>query len=89
MKLVKLILAIVLAVLLVILVLQNTEMVTVDILIRPVTMPLAGMLFFTLLVGFVLGFVATGWLVRKSQKKQREPETAEVASLRDGKPNEP
>ena len=88
MKLAKLILAIVLAVLLVILVLQNTETVTVHILIRPVTMPLAGMLFFTLLAGFVLGFVATGWLVRKSQKK-REPETREVASPGEGKPNEP
>ena len=90
MRLAKLILAIVLAVLLVVLVLQNTEMVTVDVLIRSVEMPLAAMLFFTLLVGFVLGFAATGWLVRKSHKKEKlQPETGGVASLEDGKPTEP
>ena len=71
MKLAKLILAIVLAVLLVIVVLQNTDPVKTQILFINVEMPLAAMLFFTLLAGFVLGFVATGWLVRRSHKKKK------------------
>jgi len=71
MRLAKLILAIVLAVLLVVVVLQNTEAVETQLLFISVRMPLAAMLFFTLLAGFLLGFVATGWLVRKSQKKKQ------------------
>lgn len=70
MRTLKLILAVVVAVLLVIVVLQNTATVEAQLLIRPVRMPLAAMLFGTLLVGFLLGFLATTWLVRRSHKRK-------------------
>ena len=48
-----------------IVVLQNTEAVNTKILFLTVTMPGAALLFGTLLIGFALGVVASGWLLRK------------------------
>lgn len=55
----------VIGLLVLIVVLQNTEAVSTKILFLTVTMPGAALLFGTLLIGFVLGVVAAGWLVRK------------------------
>ncbi len=63
----KLIVALVLAVLTVIVVLQNTEAVQTKLLFITVTMPRVLLLFLMLVIGFILGIVASlSW----SKKKQ-------------------
>jgi uncharacterized integral membrane protein len=54
-----------------IVVLQNTEAVNTKILFLTVTMPGAALLCGTLLIGFALGVVAAGWLVRKPRQSGR------------------
>ena len=65
----KLIVALVLAVLTVIVVLQNTEAVQTKLLFITVTMPRVLLLFLMLVIGFILGIVASlGWSKKKQVK---------------------
>ena len=65
----KLIVALVLAVLTVIVVLQNTEAVQTKLLFVTVTMPRVLLLFLMLVIGFILGIVASlGWSKKKQAK---------------------
>ena len=57
------------AVLVLVVVLQNTGSVETRILFATVTMPRAVLLFVTLLAGFVLGLVASGWRGQERGKK--------------------
>ena len=61
----KLAAATVVAVAVIIVVAQNTQAVETKLLLVTLTMPRAVLLFITLLVGFVLGLVAAGWMSRK------------------------
>ena len=79
----KLVVALAMAMTTLIVVLQNTEPVETQLLFTSVTMPRALLLAITLLVGFVLGLVLSGRLVRKpdgakakAKTKARETQTA-------------
>ncbi len=61
----KIVVMAVIGLLVLVVVLQNTEAVKTKILFLTVTMPGAALLFGTLLIGFALGVVAAGRLVRK------------------------
>ena len=58
----------ILAVLVVIIVLQNTEQVETKLLFMSVTMPRAALLFGTFVVGFALGALTGGRLLRRAKK---------------------
>jgi uncharacterized integral membrane protein len=63
----KIILITVVALLTLIVVLQNTQAVETKILFLTITMPRAALLFGTFLIGFGLGVLAAGRLVRKAK----------------------
>lgn len=63
----KIIVITVVALLVLIVVLQNTESVDTKILFLTLTMPRAALLFGTFLVGFGLGVLTTGRLVRRAK----------------------
>ena len=63
----KIILITVVALLTLIVVLQNTEGVETKILFLTITMPRAALLFGTFLIGFGLGVLAAGRLMRKAK----------------------
>jgi len=68
MKRMKNIIVLVISLLILIVVLQNTQSVETRLLFMKVTMPRALLLFVTLLVGFVIGIVATSHFTGKSPK---------------------
>jgi len=61
----KLVLIIVAALLILIVVLQNMERMPTEILFITVTMPRAVLLFITLVIGYVLGLVTSGKVLRR------------------------
>jgi uncharacterized integral membrane protein len=61
----KTIVVIILTLLVLITILQNTQAVETKLLLLTVTMPKALLIIITLLVGFILGFVATNLLSEK------------------------
>jgi len=66
----------VLAALSLIIVLQNTQAVETRLLLVTITMPRAILLFVTLVIGFVLGMVAAGWLGhrrKRAAERQQAP----------------
>ena len=65
---VKVILIAIVCLLTLIVVLQNTEAVETRLLFVSVTMPRAALLFGTLLIGFLLGVLTAGRLVRKAKQ---------------------
>jgi uncharacterized integral membrane protein len=67
MQKVKMILGAVLAVLVIIVVLQNTEEVETDLLFFTIKMPRAALLAGTAVIGFALGVITAGRLVKKSK----------------------
>jgi uncharacterized integral membrane protein len=68
-KKIKIIGGAIVALLIVIVVLQNTESVQTQLLFVSITMPRAALLFGTLLIGFALGVLTAGHLVRKGKSK--------------------
>lgn len=68
---------VVVTVLLIVIILQNTHSVETKLLFATIAMPGALLLFVTLLVGFLVGFVAAGRMVRrqppKNEQKQKTP----------------
>jgi putative membrane protein len=65
---IKIVVVAVLALLAVIVVLQNTEQVETKLLFVSLTMPRAALLCGTLVIGFLLGALASGQLVARGQK---------------------
>ena len=65
----KLAAAAIIAILAIIVVAQNTQSVETRLLFVTVTMPRAVLLFITLLVGFVMGVLAAGWILRRPVSK--------------------
>ena len=62
--------AVILSVLIVIVVLQNTETVQTNLLFITIGMPRAVLLFVALVVGFVLGMIATTRFSKKRSEKK-------------------
>lgn len=62
----------VVALLAIIIFFQNTESVNTQILFAKIEMPRAMMLLFTLLLGFVMGMVASAFLRRRKTKEKTE-----------------
>lgn len=72
MKRAKIIAAAIVAILIVVVVLQNTQPVETRILVSTVTMPRAALLFVTLVVGYVLGLVTAGLVLRHRSAKEQK-----------------
>ena len=68
----KVILVLVIAVIVLTLILQNMEPVRTRLLFADVTIPLAGLLFITLLAGFMIGIIVTLILGRQSGKRNSD-----------------
>lgn len=66
---VKIVSAIILVVLALIVVLQNTDTVETQLLFMTFSMPVAALLFGTLVIGFALGVLMAGFLMRRSRKR--------------------
>ena len=69
---VKITAVVVVTVLLIVVVLQNTQSVETKLLFVTIAMPRALLLFVTLLVGFVVGFVTAGRMARRQTTKNEK-----------------
>ena len=74
MRNVKIVSIIILVVLTFIVVLQNTDPVETQLLWMNFSMPAAALLFSTLVIGFALGVLAAGFLMRRGSRKVEKAE---------------
>ena len=75
----KLIVAAVCALIILVVVLQNTTAVETKILFLTLTMPRAALLASTLVIGFGLGYLTSGY-VRRAASRKEKPDAAGVKS---------